>query len=139
MAESEFEINNWVFSYHRLYISLCHFIGAPSRFVRAHKDPEYKVTQLNQIKGLMHWWYRVNTHFPCSLLWKGVQLFTNPLYRFLKQNRFCLLKLEAISQFIWAEAGISHAIFLGKRRPMIPHPSSEETPIEPKHKKLVWE
>lgn len=98
LAETEFKIEKWEFSYHYLYIRLRNMLTAPI------------------FKNLL-----------------------SPLVNFVDRSRWLLNSLEKISRFFWADAGISHAIFIGTRRPLLEAPPPEELPVERKQKRQVWE
>lgn len=139
LAETEFQVDKWVFSYHYLYIRLNDFFEAPSRFFKASKDAEYRKKELNERIALSHWWFKWNSLRIPALFWKLVSLISNPLAHALKQSPRMLTILEKISKFIWSDSGISHVLFIGKRRPLAIPPPPEGPPIERKHKKQVWE
>lgn len=62
-----------------------------------------------------------------------------PLGHRLKQSVFLRDALEPICKFLWSERGISHALFLGRRRPLNFVLPENEIPREMKHKRQVWE
>lgn len=137
LAETEFKIEKWVFSYHRLYIQIAGFIEAPSNYVKGKKDQEFRHEQLKKRSGFSKEWYRMNSTTFLYPIWFMVQLLTNPLGKFLKRNQSMMTKLEKICRALWDESGISHAIFIAKRRPLASMP--EVLPRETKHKKQLWE
>jgi 2-polyprenyl-3-methyl-5-hydroxy-6-metoxy-1,4-benzoquinol methylase len=57
----------------------------------------------------------------------------------LKQSRGFLLGCEKLSRMIWQKDGISHVIFRGKKKPIMPLPPKDEQPIEHKGKRATWE
>ncbi|MCB1112467.1 MAG: class I SAM-dependent methyltransferase [Chlamydiales bacterium] len=61
------------------------------------------------------------------------------LHSWLDQSKKVLLFLEKITRLFWSETGMSHAIFIAKRKPLIPDTPIEFQPTERKHKKQVWE
>lgn len=138
LAETEFKIEKWTFSYHRLWIRILDFFQAPRRFAKAAQDAEYRERELSMRQALSHWWFKWNSKKPFSLVWSLMQYLTNPLADFLKQQRSLLLGLEKICRFFWTDTGISHALFVGTRRPLIVV-KPEEIPQERKHKREVWE
>lgn len=132
LAETEFQIERWVLSYHLLYIRICRFFKSPGLFVKAFRDQEYRKKILNE-KG---WWWKINSSRPLVYIWWGLQWIASPIAGWLKQSRWMMNGLEKISRFIWSSSGISHAIFIGKRRPLY---KTDEIPVELKHKREVWE
>lgn len=137
LAETEFKIEKWIFSYHRLTIRFWEFFEAPSTYAKAKKDAEYRKEQILKRSGLSRGWFRMNSTFLLSFFWSVIQIFTNPIVKFLKHNRFLMNKMEKICRLFWDEEGISHAILIGKRRPLLT--THEAIPQEMKHKRQVWE
>lgn len=138
LAETEFKIEEWRFSYHLCWIRLKDFFSAPARFARAWKDPEYRQRALIQRTHLSHFWFQLNSRPLPAMIWSVVQIFFTPILKLIKTNRMLLLILERFCRFWWNEAGISHALFVGKRKPLyIPPPETFSSEI--KHKKQVWE
>lgn len=137
LAETEFTIEKWVLSYHRLYIQLLDFFKAPKRFAKASKDSEYRKQKLQERFSLSHWWFRLNSHRFSGYFWSVVQWMSNPIANGIKQSPGLLHILEKLTRFLLPETGISHAIFLGKRRPLVM--PIEPSPQERKQKKTVWE
>jgi 2-polyprenyl-3-methyl-5-hydroxy-6-metoxy-1,4-benzoquinol methylase len=137
LAESEFDLEHWIFSYHLFYIHLKDFFEAPQRFVRAAKEPEYRQKQLEQRKGLSKGWFLLNSRQLPALFWRLVRSLSQPIAGLIGQSRSLLLALENVCRFLWADAGITHAILRAKRRSLEKIPE-EERPIERKQKKQVW-
>lgn len=139
IAETEFEVEKWIFSYHALYIHLLNFMSAPSRFAKAWRDKEYRQKELKDRVSVQHWWFKVNSTAIPATLWRVVQYMMNPLLNYIRQSNRILIGLENVCRFIWSESGISHAIFIGKRRSLIEIPPETAMPIERKQRKQVWE
>lgn len=139
LAETEFNIEKWKFSYHALYIQVSNFFKSPERFSRGWKDRHYRKQQMGKRKGFSKWWYTMNSAWAIGWLWNGLQYAAYPFAHQIENNQSILLGLEKICRFLWAESGITHAIFLGKRRPLIKATAEELLAIEPKHKRQVWE
>lgn len=139
LAETEFLIKEWVFSYHALYLRMERFLTAPERFVRAWLDREYKLKELERRKGISRWWFRMNTTALPVGIWNGVKFLLKPIIKFYQQSHNILNVLEKVCRFFWSDAGISHAIFIGTRRPLVIPASENIPPVERKQKKQVWE
>jgi 2-polyprenyl-3-methyl-5-hydroxy-6-metoxy-1,4-benzoquinol methylase len=139
LAETEIQIEKWVLSYHRLTIRLKDFFEAPSHFLRARRDPEYRLREINSRRSLAKEWFTINSSAFIAPLWYPFYLLFKPVVYLLKNHRPTLLLLEKICRFIWSESGISQAIFIGKRRPLFLSLPEDEKPRESKHKKQVWE
>lgn len=139
LAETELKIDQWVFSYHLCWIRLNDFFIAPARFARAWRDPEYRLQALDKRHGISRWWFRLNCHAFPGVLWSLIQILSAPIVKLLKTNRGLLLALEKFCRFFWSESGISHALFMGQRKPLYVPPPENELPRETKHKKQLWE
>lgn len=136
LAETEFQIEKWSLSYHRCFIHLLDFIEAPRRFAKAAKDVEYRQKEIGQRKGFMHTWFRLNSSSRVAWFWKGIAWLTHPIAEKTRYSRRLMLFCEKFTKTFWDTSGISHVIFIGKRRALI---IPEAKPREPKHKKEVWE
>jgi hypothetical protein len=62
----------------------------------------------------------------------------HPLRKLLNHNRKILLRLEKICRFLWDREGISHYLFIAKRRPL-PSIHPEDIPIEKPKRKEIWD
>jgi 2-polyprenyl-3-methyl-5-hydroxy-6-metoxy-1,4-benzoquinol methylase len=94
LMETEIVIEEWLFSYHRLYIRTIEVLRK----------------------------FRLN-----------------PIARLLRSSTFFMNICEKISKSIWQHAGISHAIFKGRKKPLMLLPPDSKRPIEHKNKRFVWE
>lgn len=139
LAETEFQVDKWVLSYHYLYIRLLDFLTAPSHFIKASKNENYRENELKKRYSLNRQWFRMNSNPLTAFIWRGIQWTLKPIILFVEQNRSLLILMEKISKFFWSDLGISHAIFIGKRRPLIEAPPLDKQPIERKQKRQVWE
>ncbi len=139
LAETELKLEAWRFSYHLCWIRLKDFFMAPARFAKAWRDPEYRQRALMQRRHLSLFWFRLNSHAFPGILWSVIQIPSAPIVKLLKTNHTLLNALEKLCRFFWSDPGISHAIFIGKRRPLYIPPPENELPRETKHKKQVWE
>lgn len=138
LAETEFSIGKWVFSYHACYIRLQHLLAAPTRFAQAGRDKKYREKKLNERSGLSRWWFKINSMAIPATIWRGISILMQPFCKFFERNRQILLVLEKFCRFFWNEGGISHAIFIGMRRPLF-EPVVENKFQERKGKREVWE
>lgn len=118
LGETEFNIEQWVFSYHRLLIKCLRFFDAPARYANWRSN------------------FLTSTF---AILWKGISLITNPIAKYLRSSPKVMAVMDKITKILFQENGISAALFVGKRRPLtFPLPASEQ-PKEMKHKREVWE
>lgn len=138
LAETDFKIEKWRFGYHRLWIRIRDFFEAPRRLAKASQNPEYRQRELKIRYSLSRWWFEINSGRFLGKFWSLFQYLSNPFANFVRKNQWLLLKLETVSKLLWDEEGISHAIFVGRRRPLIETPK-EDIPIERKGKRQVWE
>lgn len=139
LAETEFKIHKVVFSHHRLTIMLKNFIEIPNRYTKALKDPEYRQKELGKRSGLSRKWFEWNSSPWLASLWKIPEWILSPVQTLVTQNHTLLLYLEKICRFVWADAGISHVIFIGTQRPILDKIPPSEQPIYRKQKRQVWE
>lgn len=139
LAETEFKIEKWILSYHALYIRLHTILTAPSRYCRAWKEPEFKQKELSHRKRLSRKWFQLNSSPVLAKAWSIVNYPLQPLVNKLEQSRSILIGLENICKFIWSDSGISHALFIGTRKPLIETPPEDTLPQERKYRKEVWE
>lgn len=138
LAHTEFHIIRWVYSYHALYQRLIAFFLAPDCFVKASKDPAYKQSELQSRASLSRLWFKLNSLSITAFIWRPISLITHPLANWLQQNRNVMLKLEKVCRFFSDISGISHAMFIGQRKPLeIPPPFQQ--PVERPKKREVWE
>jgi 2-polyprenyl-3-methyl-5-hydroxy-6-metoxy-1,4-benzoquinol methylase len=137
LAETELEIIHELPSYHALYLRLKQWCEAPSKFVKGWEDQNFRQFELNQRSGLNWAWFYLNTTFLFMWFWVVIQVLMKPLLAILKQNRTLLLVLEKICRYGWDERGISHLIFLAKRKAL-----TQLTPVEPTierpKRKEIW-
>jgi 2-polyprenyl-3-methyl-5-hydroxy-6-metoxy-1,4-benzoquinol methylase len=139
LAETEINIVKWRFSWHLFYIRIKDFFTAPSRFVRANRDHEYRLRELKIRFALSRWWFRFNSSTIPAAFWFVIQYLCLPIVSFLKKNRSFLSFLEKGCRLLCSESGISQAILIGKKRPLLEKLPSDEIPREMKHKRQVWE
>ncbi|KAF3362990.1 Uncharacterized protein PHSC3_000526 [Chlamydiales bacterium STE3] len=139
LAETEFTIEKWVFSHHYLWIKLYRLIQAPHRFVKASKDKRYREEELSKKKGFAKWWFNVNSLVVSGFLWAPIKWLLHPFSILIEKNQHLLLCLEKFSRFVWQEQAISHALFIGKRKPLFETPPEERLPMERGTKKMIWE
>ncbi|MBA3815955.1 MAG: class I SAM-dependent methyltransferase [Parachlamydiaceae bacterium] len=139
LVETEFTVEKWILSYHLLQIRVCRFFEAPAFYVKCYQDKEYFQKEIEKRKGLRRRLFMWNTKMPLNLLWRTLRMVFNPFASLFRQNVWIMNFLEKITRFFWSEAGISHALFIGKRRPLTFPVKKENTPRELKHKRQVWE
>lgn len=139
LVETEFHVEEWVLSYHRLWIRFKEILDAPAHFARAGSDPEYRNRALKERSGFGKSWFRWNSYPLVAKIWGGFAWILSPLTHTIRNSRAFLLSSEKICKFLWSQEGISHAIFIGKRRPLFIHLPEKEVPKEHKQKRQVWE
>lgn len=139
LLETEIQVVEWIVSYHRLTLTYIFWLEGPKRYFDASQDAELRAEESSKRKGLSLWWYRIQTTQALGLVWRCLSWVGTPLASALKQSKGAVLTLEKISRFLWDEAGISHAVVIGKRRPLLLPPEPAELPRERKQKRTVWE
>ena len=138
-AETEFAIDRWKFSYHRLYIRLKRMFEAPSRYYRASIDKDFYQLELQKKQGFSKTWFQWNSSRILGLFWKCSAVILTPLTSLLRENRTLALTLEKLTQLIWGREGISHVIFVGHRRTLELPTKDDLESVEPRGKRQVWE
>jgi 2-polyprenyl-3-methyl-5-hydroxy-6-metoxy-1,4-benzoquinol methylase len=139
LATTEIDIHKWVFSYHYLQIKFLDFFKAPSRFVKGSKNKQYREKSLEKRYSLTKWWFKINSTKPLCYIWTVIKPIMSPFCKLLENSKCILMNLEKLTKFFWKDSAISHAIFIGKRKPIIPPTEKQFQPKEMKHKKQVWE
>lgn len=139
LVETEFQVTEWVLSYHAWFLRLLDFLKAPHRFAKGSKDASYRKIEINKRRFLGQKWFQINTTPLLGAFWSVFQHLTHPLVKALEKQQKPLLYIEKMCRFFSAENGISHATFIGKRHPLWQTTETEALAITPKHKKQVWE
>lgn len=138
LSQTEFDIIEGIPSYHALYLRLKRFFDAPARFTNAWQNQEVKHQELEKRKGLNRWWFWTNTTSIFIPFWYACGFCAQPFNKLLKNNHSLLLFLEKCCRFFWDQDGISHYLFIAKRR-HLQTLNPEEIPIEKPKRKEVWE
>lgn len=139
LAETEFRIEKWTFGYHALYLRLKSFFKAPESFIQGRRDKELRQSELKKRRSLNRQWYRLNTSFLPFFIWFPLQYLCRPVVGLLETNKRLLLFLETVCRFLSNINGISHAIFIGKRRSMLVSEPPDKIPQERPKKKEIWD
>lgn len=139
LAETEFDIEKWVFSYHYLWIKLHAFLHGPTTFIKASSDSRFRKEQIEKRRGVSRAWFNFNSSKIAAFFWTPFRWLFQPCLNIVRNNKKFLTSLESFSRFLWQDQAISHAIFIGKRRPLAQPPPDNMLPIERKAKKIVWE
>ncbi len=139
LAETEIHLHECILSYHKFAICLADFLKAPSRFIKAATDAEYRKKELENRSSVSRSWFWFNSTRVGNLFWRPVKFLCSPLVQLVTQNRNILLALEKLCRALCGENGISHIIILGKRKPLFTPEIHTSAPEELKHKKQLWE
>jgi len=139
LTQTEFEITTIKKSYHALFIRLKNILTSPSFYVKMWKDKKLRDQELKNRQGLNYYLFFLNTSYGLIGLWVILAFLASPFINWMKNKRAVLLSLENICQFVSDEKGISHLIFLAKRKPLQPEIASEDQPREHLKKREVWE
>lgn len=139
LAQTEFEIGTIKKSYYALHICLKSFFEAPSKYVEAWQNPEIRRKELEKRTGFDRGWFLLNSTILFMWLWIALTPLMKPILALLKDSRSLLLRLENICEFISDDDGVSHLIFIAKRRPMHSEIEPENLPLERPKKREVWE
>lgn len=139
LAQTEFEIGVMKKSYHALHIRLKNFFEAPSKYIEAWQNPEIRRNELEKREGFDRSWFFLNSTILFMWLWIALAPLMKPILALLKSSQSLLLRLESICEFISDDAGVSHLVFVAKRRPMHMETEPENIPLERPKKREVWE
>ena len=138
LSQTEFDIIDAISSYHALYVRLKYFFETPSRMIEAWEKPDFRSKEIASRHGLSLWWFWLNTTIVFIWIWYGLKPLAYPFLNALRNNRKLLLWLEKICRFFWDDAGISHYLFIAKRRKLkVVEP--KDIPIEKPKRKEIWE
>lgn len=116
LVETEIEILSWKFSYHRLYIHLKKILEYPNIFKYASKNSDFRDKFFEKKEGLSRWWFRMNSTKILGVFWGMISLLSQPILNWVKKSRRLLLILEKITRIFFQEKGISHVLFIGKKK-----------------------
>jgi 2-polyprenyl-3-methyl-5-hydroxy-6-metoxy-1,4-benzoquinol methylase len=140
LAETEFKIHTWMTNHYALYLKMLHFFKAPSKFFNAWHDKNRREEGFKHRHGLYLWWFKINSTTIPALIWAPIKIILSPLVYFLEQNRLCMKFFEKLCRFFQQDRGISHATFIGKRRPILEERHEPPIPDRPPFKKEIkWE
>lgn len=139
LAQTEFDIGEVKKSYHALHLRLKNFFQAPAFYVEAWKNKDLRKKELANRSGFDKCWFFLNSTLIFMWIWIALEPLMKPILALLKNNRSLLLRLENICEFISNDSGVSHVIFIAKRRPLHMSTEPENTPLERPKKKEVWE
>lgn len=112
----EFELVAEIKSYHRLHFYLSRWIQAPSRFVRAARDANYRSEQLQKRLKLMRIWFYLHSAKPIVFFWKPIAFILRPLQQAVQKSRKLLLFAEKLSKMLWGSSALTHVIVLVRKK-----------------------
>lgn len=139
LADTELEIFAWTLSRNYLWIKLGNLLNAPDTFGHSANNKNFRLSELEQRRGPNLIWFQFNTLPIIGQFWKLVSFLTNPIKRLIDQQRWLMIGLENISEFIWSDRSVSHVIFLGRRRPLNLKPEPKDMPPERQIRRRIWE
>jgi 2-polyprenyl-3-methyl-5-hydroxy-6-metoxy-1,4-benzoquinol methylase len=139
LIETEFTPDGWILSSHFLYIKLQRLLDAPSSYWKSYCSPTYLAEQLAHRTKWRGRFYRLNTFVFPAVIWRAVSCLLIPINHLLHQRKWTLIFLEKISKFFWGERAVSHAIFVGHRKPIKMETGSESAWNPPLRKETKWE
>lgn len=140
LAETEFKILHWKRSYHALYIRILGFLKGPKKFFNAWRDPKKRKEGLKHRHGLKKWWFKINSRAFPAVFWAPLHFLLIPVITLMEKSQWVLNFFEKLCRFFQPENGISHVIFVGKRRPLLQEHDEPPLPDRPPFKREVkWE
>jgi 2-polyprenyl-3-methyl-5-hydroxy-6-metoxy-1,4-benzoquinol methylase len=138
LAQTEFDITDATPSYHAFFIKFKHFLETPILLTLAWKDSLFKEQELAKRRGMSYWWFYTQTSTAFIWIWSILAFLTKPLLTYVKNSRWLLLRLENFCQLLQDERGISHYLFIARRR-SLKRVNPEEIPLEKLGRKEIWE
>lgn len=139
LVETEVEPLEWIASYHTYLIKLKKLFSAPKLFAAGQKNSKFRKKQRDRRGDKRGWWFQLNSSRLLSPVWNLLSNLTTPILRNLEGSTRLMHFFEKICRFLKNDAGISHIIVIGRRRPLIIPTKEELLAREPKKKKQVWE
>lgn len=124
LAQTELVVEEWLLSYHRMYYAVTRVLQLPSRYMQIASDPSFRQSELEKCCPVAQRFLRFFSSRFFTPVWKLVRMIVSPLHRSLEKNNWLLLCMESLSRTFWDEAAITHAIAIGKRRPILPFAAS---------------
>jgi SAM-dependent methyltransferase len=138
LALTEFDIVDELESYHALSIKLKRFLEAPSLFIDCWKNKEQRAKELSLRRGFNKGWLWISTTPLFIWPWFIFEPCTRPLLRWIKNSSRLMHILERITRFTSDRNGISHFLFIAKKRPL-QKINPKDIPIQKPGRKQVWE
>lgn len=138
LAQSEFDIIEEKLSYHALYIRLKHFIKSPLRFIKGWNNKDFRKNEMNALNGFARWSFWLNTTPFMIWFWYLCRPLVSPICKFMNDSTKTLRFLEKICRFLWDKDGVSHYLFIAKRRSLRSF-DPDQVPIEKPKRKEVWD
>lgn len=140
LAETEFTVEDHLFSYHRLYIKLMEFLKRPSWYVTLAKDLELQNEELTKLKTpFSKRWFRWMISPLMRIIFQTLNWMLTPFIHYIEQSKRILLWFEKVTKFIWDNEGISHVILICQQKPLVVPATTTEKPAERKGRKQIWE
>jgi 2-polyprenyl-3-methyl-5-hydroxy-6-metoxy-1,4-benzoquinol methylase len=137
LAQTEFEIIDSKTSYHAFFIKLKQKLEYPMKLIHLWKNPYEKQKELSNQSSFKKTWLNLQTSSFLIWFWFLLNPLCQGLLKPFYKSRSFLLWLESLCEFIWHEKGVSHFIFLAKRKALITV-AEKERPIEKLGRKEIW-
>lgn len=138
LAQSEFDILEDFPSYHALYLRIKHLLNASTRFKEGWENSTTKHREMAHLKGFNRMWYWLNTTPLFVWFWYACDPCLFPLRKIIRSNSKILLFLEKLCRFFSDQDGISHYLFIARRRPL-PNIHLDDIPKERPKRKEIWD
>ncbi|MCH9625069.1 MAG: hypothetical protein S4CHLAM123_02360 [Chlamydiales bacterium] len=116
LIQTEFKLHAVQKSYHRLHFYCLRWLLAPTRFLRASCDAEYRLNQMMKREGVTRFWFFIHSLRWIAWMWRPVSWIAQPLKEKAARSRGFILLTEKLSKFIWGEKGITHIIVLAYKK-----------------------
>lgn len=116
---TEFKVIASRMSYHGFYLKFFRLLDAPEKYYRGYRSREFREIELAKREGFSKVFYRMFSSFPLSVIFGAISLVTKPFAGVLRQNRQFLLVMEKMCKMLNERRGVSHATFVGIKKPLL--------------------
>jgi 2-polyprenyl-3-methyl-5-hydroxy-6-metoxy-1,4-benzoquinol methylase len=119
LFQTEFTIKKSYESYNAYSIRFFNVLDAPRRFFEGWRSREYRNKMLQERMGVYHSWYQINSSPAIGWIWAVPSFVMSPIANLLRRSSWLVSLFEKLCHGISNQAGISHSILAGQRKPLI--------------------
>jgi 2-polyprenyl-3-methyl-5-hydroxy-6-metoxy-1,4-benzoquinol methylase len=103
LAATEFHLIDALYSYHYLYERIQYILSLPKKILGGQSITKPK-------------WKKIFLSPPFAFFWKIIDLIFSPISFCLEKNKNSVTILEMLTKILFNERGITHIIYIGKRK-----------------------